>query len=64
MTALINTLMDKLAKQRSVSLYARQEDKIEALNTKYGLEIKIVDIIRVGVDLALEELEKKLEKGE
>lgn len=64
MTQLINTLMDKLAKQRSVSLYERQEEKIKEINAKYNLDIKPIDIIRVGVDLALTELEKKLEKGE
>lgn len=64
MTQLINTLMDKLAKQRSVSLYERQEEKIKQINEKYSLDIKPIDIIRVGVDLALAELEKKLEKGE
>lgn len=64
MTDLINALMDKLAKQRSVSLYVRQEERISKINETYNLDIKPIDVIRLGVDLALDELEAKLKKGE
>ena len=64
MTDLINALMDKLAKQRSVSLYVRQEERISKINETYNLDIKPIDVIRLGVDLALDELEAKLKKEE
>lgn len=65
MTEIISALItNKLAKQRSVSLYERQEERLKWMNEKYSLDVKLIDVIRTGVDIALDELEKKLAKGE
>jgi hypothetical protein len=64
MTNLLKNLNNELAPQKTLALYKRQEDKINEINEKFGLNIKIPQIVREGVDLVLTELEKQLEDKE
>lgn len=64
MTNLLKNLNNELAPQKTLALYKRQEDKINDINEKFGLNIKIPQIVREGVDLVLAELEKQLEDKE
>ena len=64
MTNLLKNLNNELAPQKTLALYKRQEDKIAEINEKFGLNIKIPQIVREGVDLVLAELEKQLSSKE
>lgn len=62
---LLKNLNNELAQQKTLALYKRQEDKIAEINEKFGLNLKIPQVVREGVDLVLAELEKQLEnRGE
>lgn len=64
MSNLLKQLDNELSTQKTLALYKRQEDKINEINDKYGLSLKIPQIVREGVDLVLAELEKQLEEGQ
>lgn len=52
-----NLAVRELAPQRTISLFKDQEERIEALNEKYNVNIKIAKLVREGVDLALRQIE-------
>jgi hypothetical protein len=62
MTSLLKNMGRKIADQRTVALYKDQEEKIQELNKKFGLNLKYVDIVREGVDHILSEVEKTMGK--
>ena len=57
--SLLNKVTRELSKQRTVSLFKDQEDKIEEL-AKAGVKLQYAELIRAGVDLALAQIEKEL----
>lgn len=48
------------SQQRTVALYKDQEEKIQQYSEKLGKKLGYTDIIREGVDIILEELEKRV----
>jgi hypothetical protein len=56
-----NLAVRELASQRTVSLFKDQEELIDKLNEKYGINIKFAKLVREGVDLALKQIEQQLE---
>jgi hypothetical protein len=52
----------ELAKQRTVSLFVDQEEKFNKLCEEYKINLSYGELTRVGVDLALEQLEAELKK--
>lgn len=61
MSNILNKLNNELAPQRTISLFKRQEERVNELNEKFSINLKYADIIREGVDLLLKEIEKQLE---
>ena len=59
-----NLAVRELAPQRTVSLYKDQEELIAKISEEHGINIKIATLIREGVDLVLEEIEKHLNNNE
>lgn len=59
-----NLAVRELAPQRTVSLYKDQEELIAKISEELGINIKIATLIREGVDLVLEEIEKHLNNNE
>lgn len=53
--------MRKLSKARSYKLFADQYEALEQLRDEFGVDFNISDVIRDGVDLATENIRKKLE---
>lgn len=59
-----NLAVRELATQRTVSLFRDQEELVEHLNEKYGVNIKISKLVREGVDLALNQIASQLEDSD
>lgn len=57
-----NLAVRELAPQRTISLFKDQEERIEALNEKYSINIKMAKLVREGVDLALIQIEQHMLK--
>lgn len=57
----INSIRE-LTPHRSYKLFQDQLDKIKTLEDKYGISINVNELVREGVDLALELALKELEK--
>lgn len=57
-----NLAVRELAPQRTISLFKDQEERIEALNEKYDINIKMAKLVREGVDLALSQIEQHMIK--
>jgi hypothetical protein len=55
-----NLAVRELAPQRTVSLYKDQEELIAKISEEHNINIKISTLIREGVDLALNQIEKHL----
>ncbi len=55
-----NLAVRELAPQRTVSLYKDQEELIAKISEEHNINIKISTLIREGVDLALNQIEKYL----
>jgi len=55
-----NLAVRELASQRTVSLYKDQEELIAKISEEHNINIKISTLIREGVDLALNQIEKHL----
>ena len=58
--SILGKVTRKLAKQRTVSFYQDQEDRVKELEEK-GYNIQFADLARVGADLALAQIERELE---
>jgi len=55
-----NLAVRELAPQRTVSLYKDQEELIAKISEEHNINIKISTLIKEGIDLALNQIEKHL----
>ena len=64
MSDLLISTTRALSPRRTIALFKDQEEAVEELSKRTGTNINVTSLVRAGMDLALRELEKALNKEE